>query len=52
MDAMNNMYFTQEGLKWTSVTACNIFGPNDNFNLEEGHMIPGIKKRLALKSPI
>lgn len=31
---------------YTSVIPCNIFGPNDNFNPEVGHVIPGMINRL------
>lgn len=31
---------------YTSVIPCNIFGPNDNFNPDVGHVIPGMINRL------
>lgn len=31
---------------YTSVVPCNIFGPHDNFNPEQGHVIPGMINRL------
>jgi GDP-L-fucose synthase len=27
---------------FTSIIPTNVFGPNDNFNLEDGHVIPGL----------
>ena len=35
-------YYDQHGLKYTSVIPTNVFGPNDNFNIEDGHVLPGI----------
>jgi GDP-L-fucose synthase len=33
-------YSEQYGLNYKSVIPCNIYGPNDNFSLEHGHVIP------------
>jgi len=33
-------YRSQYGVKYFSVIPTNIYGPNDNFNLETGHVIP------------
>lgn len=30
------------GTKFTSVIPTNLFGPNDNFNVEHGHVLPGL----------
>lgn len=35
-------YYDQYGLKYTSVVPTNVFGPYDNFNLEDGHVLPGL----------
>jgi GDP-L-fucose synthase len=35
-------YVTQYGYNWNCVIPTNIYGPNDNFNLEESHVIPGL----------
>jgi GDP-L-fucose synthase len=35
-------YKEQYGLNYTCVIPCNIFGPNDNYNLENGHVIPSL----------
>ena len=42
MDAMNPAYNEQHECHFTSVIPCNIFGPHDNFNALEGHVIPGL----------
>jgi GDP-L-fucose synthase len=33
------------GLNWISVIPTNVYGPNDNFKLDQSHMIPGIIHR-------
>jgi len=33
---------------WFSVVATNLYGPNDNFNLESSHLIPGMIHRAYL----
>lgn len=35
-------YSTQYSRKYTCVIPTNIYGPNDNFNLEDSHVIPGL----------
>jgi GDP-L-fucose synthase len=42
IDVMNRCYRDQYGMNWTSVVPTNIYGPNDNFNIENGHVIPGL----------
>ena len=42
IDVLNKAYNEQHGSVFTSVVPCNIFGPHDNFNLEDGHVIPGL----------
>uniref|UniRef100_A0A8B9JBG1 Tissue specific transplantation antigen P35B n=1 Tax=Astyanax mexicanus TaxID=7994 RepID=A0A8B9JBG1_ASTMX len=44
-------YFTQYGRRYTSVIPTNVFGPHDNFNIEDGHVLPGlIHKTYIAKS--
>jgi len=51
VDVMNRCFFEQYDLKYTSVIPTNIYGPHDNFNLESGHVIPGlINKCWAAKT--
>ncbi len=42
IDVLNKGYYDQHGLKYTSVVPTNVFGPHDNFNLEDGHVLPGL----------
>ena len=41
-------YREQYGLNYTSVIPTNIYGPNDNFNLENGHVIPSLIHKCYL----
>jgi len=52
IDVLNRGYAQQHGRKYTSVIPCNVFGPHDNYNLENSHVIPGLihKAYLAEKS--
>jgi GDP-L-fucose synthase len=40
MEVQIRAYNEQYGLNYKSVIPCNIYGPNDNFSLEHGHVIP------------
>ena len=42
VDVLNRGYHEQYGCQFTSVVPCNVFGPHDNFNIEHGHVIPGL----------
>jgi len=42
LDVMNRCYLDQYGCKFTSVVPTNIYGPHDNFNVDDGHVIPGL----------
>ncbi len=42
IDVLNRGYASQHGLKYTSVIPTNVFGPHDNFNIEDGHVLPGL----------
>ena len=33
---------------FTSIIPCNVFGPYDNYNLEDSHVIPGLIHKLYL----
>lgn len=41
-------YHEQYGCMFTSVIPTNIFGPHDNFNLEDGHVVPGLMHKCYL----
>ena len=47
-DIQIRAYREQYGLNYTSVSPCNIYGPNDNFSLEHGHVIPMLMHKLYL----
>ncbi|GFT62060.1 GDP-L-fucose synthase [Trichonephila clavipes] len=42
IDIQNHAYHVQHGCSFTSVIPTNVFGPYDNFNLEDGHVLPGL----------
>lgn len=42
LDVMNRCYKDQHGCNFTSVVPTNIYGPHDNFNIQDGHVIPGL----------
>ncbi|XP_035229969.1 GDP-L-fucose synthase-like isoform X2 [Stegodyphus dumicola] len=42
IDIQNRAYHDQHGCNYTSVIPTNVFGPHDNFNLEDGHVLPGL----------
>jgi len=42
IDVLNRAYNLEYGCKFTSVIPTNIYGPHDNYNLEDSHVIPGL----------
>lgn len=52
VDIQSEAYKTQYGLDACTVIPCNIFGENDNYNLEDAHVIPSLihKSYLANKN--
>ncbi|XP_064602980.1 GDP-L-fucose synthase-like [Liolophura sinensis] len=46
IDVQNRAYHSQYGCKFTSVIPTNVFGPHDNFNLEDGHVLPGLINKV------
>lgn len=48
IDVANRGYHQQYNKKYTAVIPCNIFGPHDNFNLENSHVIPGLIHKMYL----
>ncbi|XP_033739856.1 GDP-L-fucose synthase-like [Pecten maximus] len=42
IDVLNRAYHKQHGCNFTAVIPTNVFGPYDNFNLEDGHVLPGL----------
>eukprot|EP01135_Chromosphaera_perkinsii_P007976 Nk52_evm48s1073 gene=Nk52_evmTU48s1073 len=48
IDVQNQAYHAQFGHKYTSVIPTNIYGPYDNFDLEDSHVIPGLIHKCFL----
>lgn len=47
LDVANHLYHDQYGCHFTSVIPTNIFGPHDNFNIDDGHVIPGMIHKVG-----
>merc|ERR1711935_164011 len=45
IDVLNRCYNEQYGCNFTSIVPTNIFGPHDNFNIENGHVLPGLMNK-------
>lgn len=48
VDVQNHAYKDQFGSNFTSAIPTNVFGPNDNFELEGSHVIPGLIHKCYL----
>ena len=48
IDVQIKTYNKQYGLNYVSVIPCNVYGPNDNFSLEHGHVIPSLIHKTYL----
>ena len=42
IDVLNHAYNQQHGCLFTSVIPAGVFGPNDNFCIDDGHVLPGL----------
>lgn len=42
IDVSNHAYHIQHSCNFTAVIPTNVFGPFDNFSLEDGHVLPGL----------
>lgn len=42
IDTMNRAYAEEYGCNFTSIIPTNIYGPHDNFSIQNGHVIPGL----------
>ena len=45
---MCESYFLQYGCNFLSVMPTNLYGPNDNYNLETSHVLPAIIRKMHL----
>ncbi|KIM89559.1 hypothetical protein PILCRDRAFT_94947 [Piloderma croceum F 1598] len=48
VDVQNHAYKAEFGCNFTSAIPTNIFGPNDNFDLDDSHVIPGLIHKCYL----
>ncbi|GAB1605452.1 GDP-L-fucose synthase-like [Argonauta hians] len=48
IDVQNRAYHQQHGCHFTSVIPTNIYGPYDNYNLEDAHVVPGLIHKVYL----
>ncbi|XP_053414471.1 GDP-L-fucose synthase isoform X1 [Nycticebus coucang] len=48
MLCLHRAYFQQHGCTFTAVIPTNVFGPHDNFNIEDGHVLPGLIHKVHL----
>lgn len=48
IDVQNRAYKQQYGCMFTSVIPTNVFGPYDNFSIEDGHVLPGLMHKVYL----
>jgi GDP-L-fucose synthase len=48
VDIQNRAYNEQFGTKFFSVIPVNIYGPNDNFHLEDSHVVPALIHKIFL----
>ena len=48
IDTMNRAYAEEYGCNFTAIIPTNIYGPNDNFSIEDGHVIPGLIHKCYL----
>ncbi|KAJ3583766.1 hypothetical protein NHX12_015588 [Muraenolepis orangiensis] len=45
IDVQNRAYFGQYGHRYTSVIPTNVYGPHDNFNEDDGHVLTAIMNK-------
>lgn len=48
IDVMNRCYNEEYGCNFTSIIPTNIYGPHDNYSIEDGHVIPGLIHKCYL----
>ncbi|CAJ0941738.1 unnamed protein product, partial [Mesorhabditis belari] len=42
IDVLNKGYETEHQRRYTSVVPCNVFGPFDNYNFQDAHVLPAL----------
>ncbi|XP_032079205.1 GDP-L-fucose synthase isoform X2 [Thamnophis elegans] len=48
IDVQNRAYFEQHSCQFTAAIPTNIFGPHDNFSIDNGHVLPGLIHKVYL----
>mmetsp|Transcript_62 Transcript_62/g.160 ORF Transcript_62/g.160 Transcript_62/m.160 type:complete len:320 (-) Transcript_62:236-1195(-) len=48
VDTLNHCYHQEYGCNFTSIIPTNVYGPYDNFNIADGHVIPGLIHKAYL----
>jgi len=48
LEVQSRAYREQYGCNFVTVIPCNIYGPNDNFSLDSGHVIPSLIHKCHL----
>jgi GDP-L-fucose synthase len=48
IDVLNQCYKDEYNCNFTSIIPTNIYGPHDNFGIEDGHVIPGLIHKCYL----
>jgi GDP-L-fucose synthase len=48
IDVMNHCYNEEYGCNFTSIIPTNIYGPHDNYDIQDGHVIPGLVHKCYL----
>jgi len=48
IDTLNRAYAEEYDCNFTSIIPTNIYGPHDNFNIQNGHVIPGLIHKCYL----
>jgi GDP-L-fucose synthase len=48
IDTMNRAYAEEYNCNFTSIIPTNIYGPHDNFSIQNGHVIPGLIHKCYL----
>ena len=48
LEVRSRAYRDQYGSNFVTVIPCNIYGPNDNFNLDTSHVLPAIFRKIYL----
>tara|TARA_R110002051_G_scaffold158246_1_gene229641 strand:+ start:488 stop:1381 length:894 start_codon:yes stop_codon:yes gene_type:complete len=46
VEVQSRAYRDQYGCNFVTIIPCNIYGPNDNYHLEDGHVIPSLIHKI------